>query len=150
MEDIPNPRLFRSTAPREARAALPDVQTSRAVRQAEVGAARTMLERTEERFGLKPQRLAGDTAYGAAPMLNWLVEEKQIAPHMRVFDRSKREDGPCREKTSGTTEAPTPTPAQADNDTPYQRTRYGLLSQQCPRLRQMPVQTHVLSKNAAT
>jgi hypothetical protein len=70
-----------------------DVEASRAVRQAEVGAARIMLERTEERFGLKPQRLAGDTAYGAAPMLNWLVEEKQIAPHIPVFDRSKREDG---------------------------------------------------------
>jgi hypothetical protein len=28
-----------------------DVEASRAVRQAEVGAARTMLERTEERFG---------------------------------------------------------------------------------------------------
>jgi len=52
-----------------------------------------MIERTEERFGLRPQRLAGDTAYGAAPMLNWLVEEKQIAPHIPVFDRSKREDG---------------------------------------------------------
>ena len=26
-------------------------------------------------------------------MLNWLVEEKQIAPHIPVFDRSKREDG---------------------------------------------------------
>src|SRR5690242_205681 len=46
-----------------------------------------------ERFGLKPERLAADTAYGAAPMLNWLVEEKQIAPHIPVFDRSKREDG---------------------------------------------------------
>ena len=70
-----------------------DVEASRAVRQAEVGAARTMIERTEERFGLRPQRLAGDTAYGTAPMLNWLVEEKQIAPHIPVFDRSKREDG---------------------------------------------------------
>jgi hypothetical protein len=30
-----------------------------------------MIERTEERFGLKPERLVGDTAYGAAPMLNW-------------------------------------------------------------------------------
>src|ERR1700693_2857241 len=70
-----------------------DVEASRAIRQAEVGAARTMIERTEKRFGLKPQRLAGDTAYGAAPMLNWLVEEKQIAPHIPVFDRSKREDG---------------------------------------------------------
>jgi transposase len=70
-----------------------DVEASRAVRQAEVGAARTMLERTEERFGLKPQRLAADSAYGSAPMLNWLVEEKQITPHIPVIDKSKRDDG---------------------------------------------------------
>jgi transposase len=70
-----------------------DVEASRAVRQAEVGAARTMLERTEERFGLKPQRLAADSAYGSAPMLNWLVEEKQITPHIPVVDKSKRMDG---------------------------------------------------------
>jgi len=70
-----------------------DVEASRAVRQAEVGAARTMLERAEERFGLKPQRLAADSAYGSAPMLNWLVEEKRITPHIPVIDKSKREDG---------------------------------------------------------
>ena len=70
-----------------------DVEASRAIRQAEVGAAKTMIERTEERFGLKPERLAADTAYGAAPMLNWLVEEKGIAPHIPVFDKSKRDDG---------------------------------------------------------
>src|SRR5713101_4726654 len=70
-----------------------DVEASRAIRQAEVGAAKTMIERTEERFGLKPERLVGDTAYGAASMLNWLVEEKGIAPHIPVFDKSKRDDG---------------------------------------------------------
>jgi hypothetical protein len=70
-----------------------DVEASRAIRQAEVGAARTMIERTEERFGFKPERLVADTAYGAAPMLNWLVEEKGIAPHIPVFDKSKRDDG---------------------------------------------------------
>jgi len=70
-----------------------DVEASRAVRQAEVGAAKTMLERTEERFGLKPQQLAADSAYGSAPMLNWLVTEKQIAPHIPVLDKSTREDG---------------------------------------------------------
>jgi len=70
-----------------------DVEASRAVRQAEVGAAKTMIERTEERFGLKPERLAADTAYGAAPMLNWLVEEKGIAPHIPVNDKSQRDDG---------------------------------------------------------
>ena len=56
-----------------------DVEASRAIRQAEVGAARTMLERTEQRFGLKPKLLAADTAYGSAPMLNWLVEASKIA-----------------------------------------------------------------------
>lgn len=70
-----------------------DVEASRAVRQAEVGAARTMIERTEQRFGLKPKLLAADTAYGSAPMLNWLVEEKGIAPHIPVIDKSAREDG---------------------------------------------------------
>ena len=70
-----------------------DVEASRSIRQAEVGAAKTMIERTEERFGLKPERLAADTSYGAAPMLNWLVEEKGIAPHIPVSDRSKRDDG---------------------------------------------------------
>jgi transposase len=70
-----------------------DVEASRAIRQAEVGAARTMLERTEERFGLKPQRLAADSAYGSAQMLNWLVEKKRITPHIPVIDKSKRRDG---------------------------------------------------------
>jgi transposase len=76
-----------------ANAIIVDVEASRAIRQAEVGAARTMIERTEERFALKPKRLAGDTAYGAAPMLAWLVKEKRIAPHIPVFDRSQRDDG---------------------------------------------------------
>jgi transposase len=35
-----------------------DVEATRAIRQAEVGAARTMIERTEERLGLCPERLA--------------------------------------------------------------------------------------------
>ena len=70
-----------------------DVEASRAIRQAEVGAAKTMIERTEERFGFKPERLAADTAYGSAPTLNWLVNEKGIAPHIPVIDKSKREDG---------------------------------------------------------
>ena len=70
-----------------------DVEASRAVRQAEVGAAKTMIDRTEDRFGLRPERLAGDTAYGSAEMLNWLVEERQIAPHIPVIDKSARHDG---------------------------------------------------------
>jgi transposase len=76
-----------------ANAVILDVEASRALRQAEVGAARAMLDRVADRFGVKPARLAGDSAYGAATMLAWLVNEKQIAPHIPVFDKSKREDG---------------------------------------------------------
>jgi hypothetical protein len=32
-----------------------DVEASRAIRQAEVGTAKVMIERTEERFGIKPE-----------------------------------------------------------------------------------------------
>jgi transposase len=70
-----------------------DVAASRAIRQAEVGAAKTMIERTQARFNIKPARLAADTAYGSAPMLHWLVDDKQIAPHIPVIDKSKRADG---------------------------------------------------------
>jgi transposase len=58
-----------------------DVEASRAIRQAEVGAAKTMIERTEERFDIKPERLAADTACGSAANLNWLVNEKGITAH---------------------------------------------------------------------
>src|SRR5207344_1305631 len=70
-----------------------DVEATRAIRQPEVGAAKIMIDRTEERFGLKPKQLAADTAYGSATTLNWLVNEKKIAPHVPVIDKSKREDG---------------------------------------------------------
>ena len=70
-----------------------DVEASRAIRQAEVGAAKTMIERTEERFDIKPKRLAADTAYGSGSNLNWLVNDKDIAPHIPVIDKSKRNDG---------------------------------------------------------
>src|SRR5258708_28889845 len=70
-----------------------DVEASRAIRQAEVGAAKTMIERTEERFDIKPERLAADTAYGSGANLNWLVKDKKIAPHIPVIDKSKHDDG---------------------------------------------------------
>ena len=69
------------------------MEASRAIRQAEVGATRTMIRRTRDKFGLYPEILAADTAYGAAENLNWLVEEEGILPHIPVFDKSKRKDG---------------------------------------------------------
>ncbi len=74
-------------------AVIVDVEATRAIRQAEVGASRTMLDRTAERFGLKPDHLAADSAYGSAANLAWLVRERQIAPHIPVFDKSQRTDG---------------------------------------------------------
>jgi transposase len=70
-----------------------DVEASRAIRQAEVGASQTMIERTQACFGITPDWLAADTAYGSASNLNWLVNDKTIAPYIPVIDKSKRGDG---------------------------------------------------------
>jgi transposase len=74
-------------------AVIVDVEATTSVRQAEVTAQRRMIERTQERFGLWPERLAADAGYGDAANLAWLVEDKGIAPHIPVFDKSARSDG---------------------------------------------------------
>src|SRR5262249_11693135 len=70
-----------------------DVEPSTAVRQAEVTAAKTMIERAHDHFDLWPEWLVADTGYGSAEMLNWLVHDRGIEPHVPVFDKSKRSDG---------------------------------------------------------
>jgi hypothetical protein len=70
-----------------------DVEATTSIRQAEVTAQRRMIERAHDRFGLWPERLAADASYGDAPNLAWLVEDKGIAPHIPVFDKSARTDG---------------------------------------------------------
>lgn len=70
-----------------------DVEATRAIRQAEVGASRTMLDRTEMRFGIRPDWIAADTAYGNAENLGWLVKERGIIPFIPVIDKSERTDG---------------------------------------------------------
>jgi len=70
-----------------------DVEGSGAIRQAEVNVTRDMIDRVEATYDIKPKRLAADTAYGSAPMLNWLLEEKDIEPHIPVIDKSDRKDG---------------------------------------------------------
>ncbi len=69
-----------------------DVEATRSIRTAEVGATRAMIARTRDRFGLTPERLAADTAYGSGEMLGWLVGEG-IEPHIPVIDKSERRDG---------------------------------------------------------
>jgi len=73
-------------------AVIVDVEATPARTYDEVAAARTMIERTEQRMGLKPQRLAADTAYGTGKFLGWLVGAG-IAPQIPVWDKSAREDG---------------------------------------------------------
>jgi transposase len=73
-------------------AVIVDVEATPARTYDEVAAARTMIERTEERMGLKPQRLAADTAYGTGKFLGWVVGAG-ITPQIPVWDKSTREDG---------------------------------------------------------
>ena len=54
-------------------AVIVDVEATTAIRQAEVTAQQRMIDRTRERFGLWPQRLAADAPYGSAENLAWLL-----------------------------------------------------------------------------
>lgn len=70
-----------------------DVEATPAHRTAEVDSTKLMVDRVEANFNITPQRLIGDTAYGTAPMLAWMVDEKAIEPHIPVWDRTERKDG---------------------------------------------------------
>ncbi len=70
-----------------------DVEATPAHRTAEVDSTKVMVDRVEEKFDLKPERLIADTAYGTAPMLGWMVDEKAIEPHIPVWDKTDRKDG---------------------------------------------------------
>lgn len=74
-------------------AVIVDVDATAPIRQAEVGITKDMILRTREHFGLYPEKLVADTAYGSAPMLGWLVEEEGIEPYIPVIDKSERKDG---------------------------------------------------------
>lgn len=62
-----------------------DVEPTPAHRTAEVESTKTMINRVETQFDIKPDRLIGNTAYGTASMLAWMVEEKDIAPNVPVW-----------------------------------------------------------------
>jgi transposase len=73
-------------------AVIVDVEATPARTYDEVAATRMMIERTEHTLGLKPDRLAADTAYGTGKFLGWLVGAG-ITPQIPVWDKSNREDG---------------------------------------------------------
>jgi hypothetical protein len=69
-----------------------DAVGTRANRAVEIAVTQTMVDRVERHFDLRPRRLAGDTAYGAVRLLKWLVD-RNITPHVPVWDKSARPDG---------------------------------------------------------
>lgn len=69
-----------------------DAQATPTVRHLEVDSTKTMIDRVTERFQLKPRKIMGDTAYGTADLLGWLVS-KNIEPHSPVWEKSQRSDG---------------------------------------------------------
>ena len=91
-------------------AVIMDVEATTAIRQAEVSAAKTMLDRTAEQFDLTPRHAwsrMGDT--GSAEMVGWLVDESGIEPHANLIDKSERTDGTFSRE---------PTPHSNPNATP--------------------------------
>lgn len=70
-----------------------DVEATPALRTPEVWSTKTMIQRVEDRFGLKTKKLIGDTAYGTAKFLDWMVNEAKIEPHVPVWDRGEGKDG---------------------------------------------------------
>jgi IS5 family transposase len=70
-----------------------DVEATAAHRTEETEATKVMIDRVAERHDITPQRLIGDTAYGTGPMLEWLVQDKGIEPHVPVWEKTERSDG---------------------------------------------------------
>ncbi len=70
-----------------------DVEPTAAYRPEEVNANKTMVDRVEDQFEIKPQRLIGDTAYGTGEILAWMVDEKAIEPHVPLWEKGERRDG---------------------------------------------------------
>jgi transposase len=73
-------------------AVIVDVEATPARTYDEVRATKTMIERTEQRLDLKPDRLVADTAYGTGQFLGWLVGSG-ITPHIPVWEKGTRDDG---------------------------------------------------------
>ena len=66
-------------------AVIVDVEGTTSVRQAKVTAQRRMIERLQQRFGVWPERLVADAAYGSAPNLLGWSKTMSIEPHIRCL-----------------------------------------------------------------
>jgi transposase len=70
-----------------------DVEATPAHRTQEVWSTQTMIERVKDRVGLETKKLIGDTAYGTAEFLGWMVDDKGIEPHVPIWEKGERADG---------------------------------------------------------
>jgi hypothetical protein len=66
-------------------AVIVDVEATPARLAQEIKATKNMLERVEQRCGLKPERLAADKGYGTGSFLAWL-DERKVTAHIPVRD----------------------------------------------------------------
>ena len=100
-------------------AVIVDVEPTVPIRPAETLAARRMIDRVHDRFDLFPKKLVGDTGYGSAEMLGWLVEEREIAGAFLSGTNRNAMMEPSRERTSPTIKPKIVTlvlPERASND----------------------------------
>jgi IS5 family transposase len=95
-------------------AVIVDVEASTAVRQAEVTAAKRMIERAHDRLDLWPERLIADTGYGSAEMLNWLVHERGSSRIFQCSTSPSALTALSRARTSTTTTPVTRTAARPE------------------------------------
>ena len=112
-----------------------DVEATPARTYDEVAATKTMIDRTERCFALRPKRLAADTAYGTGKFLGWLVNDKGITHRTsrsgrRAIELTASSRALTSSGTSGmaTTSAPT-----ASRSAPVEQFMTGALCSTAPR-----------------
>ena len=99
-----------------------DVEATPAHRSQEVESTKTMVERVKNRFGIDTKKLIGDTAYGTAEFLAWMVNEKASSRMSRCGRKRNDPTRRSRARTSASMRRATLTPARtASCSTPRRR-----------------------------
>jgi transposase len=97
-------------------AVIMDVVATPALRTAEVNATKVMIDRVEQRFGVKPKRLIGDTAYGRRKCwVGW--SKKRTSSRTYLYGtKAIAKTEPLADLILLTTQHPTALPVQTEND----------------------------------
>ena len=89
-----------------------DVEATPAHRSQEVESTKTMVERVKDRFGIDTKKLIGDTAYGTAEFLAWMVNEKASSRMCRCGRKRNDPTTRSRARTLASMRRATLTPAR--------------------------------------